>query len=82
MLVKVGTARCEAIRWTNADLLSIGPLESNFRISSMALGQSHDCPSAIEVTLKIIGEIPTKNKTQLHMNHAYFVGCTVVNLPQ
>ena len=28
-----------------------------FRVTSLALGQSYDCPSASEVTLKDMGEI-------------------------
>ena len=45
----------------------------SFRVTSLALGQSHDCPSASEVTLKDIGKtghyhITTKCKQS--MNHA------------
>ena len=35
-------------------------LPISFRIISMALGQSYDCPSAIDITLKDMG------KTELH----------------
>ena len=45
-----------------------------FRVVSLALGQSYDCPSTCEVTLKGMG------KTKLHQNtikHAYFLRCNV-----
>ena len=34
-------------------------LPISFRISLLSLGQSYDCPSANEVTIKVIGKLIT-----------------------
>ena len=39
-----------------------------FRVASLALGQSYDCPSASEVTLKDVVKI---NRCQLSTNHVH-----------
>ena len=41
-------------------------LPISFRVTSLALGQSYDCPSASEVTLKDMGKI---NKYQTTTKH-------------
>ena len=41
-------------------------LPISFRVASMALGQSYDCPSASEVTLKDMGKIDQHQNTAMH----------------
>ena len=59
-----------------------------FRVDSLALGQSYDCPSACESALKNIGKhitwnqwalmiLPQQNKTQQN-SVLYSMGCTVI----
>ena len=46
----------------------------SFRITSLALGQSYDCPSASEVILKDMGKnhpLPNYNKTHKNMSCVY-----------
>ena len=56
-----------------------------FRVTSLALGQSYDCPSASKVTLKDMDKIfehstsPQQN-TPKHKQHSYFMGYTVILL--
>ena len=45
-------------------------LPTSFRVASLALGQSYDCPSASEVTLKDVAKI-NKYYTTKHEPHAY-----------
>ena len=44
-----------------------------FCVVSLALGQSHGCPSYIEITLSVwdMGPSPTHNKTQKNANHLF-----------
>ena len=44
-----------------------------FRVASLALGQSHDCPNASEVTLKNISKSDSfqNYKTQQNVNHMH-----------
>ena len=48
-------------------------LQGYFRVTSMALGQSYDCPSASEVTLKNEGNrlVPNANKIQPNTNRMH-----------
>ena len=52
------------------------PLPISFRVASLALGQSYDCPSAREATLKdmdIIDQHPiTAEHHKAHILHTYF----------
>ena len=51
-----------------------------FRVTSLALGQSYDCPSASEVTLKDMGKSgPTEpqQNTAEHKPYSYFMGYTL-----
>ena len=45
-----------------------------FRVTSLALGQSYDCPSAREATLKDIGQI---NKHQITTKHKVWIVCII-----
>ena len=50
--------------WLNDhDFQSISPI--SFRVASLALGQSYDCPSAIAVTLNDMSKLPTKTHKEL-----------------
>ena len=48
-----------------------------FRVTSLALGQSYDCPSASEVTLKNMGKHNVNHATTQHKLFACFMGHTV-----
>ena len=51
-----------------------------FRVTSLALGQSYDCPSASEVTLKNMSKTycqQTSEKTTKYKPRAYFSGSTL-----
>ena len=43
----------------------------SFRVDPLALGQSYDCPSASEVTLKYMGKIDLYLTTKKHEPNAY-----------
>ena len=62
-------------------------LSISFRVTSLALGQSHDCPSASEATLKDMGKEITWIHEELAMqpqqdkaqqNREYLMGYTVI----
>ena len=55
-----------ALSWFSGFIWLIWPI--SFRVSSLALGQSHDCPSASEVTLKDMGHITQHQATTIHKN--------------
>ena len=48
------------------DLIHVISLPISFRIASLALGQSYDCPSANEVTLEDMGKIDQNHTTTKH----------------
>ena len=55
-------------------------LPISFSVVSLALEQSHDCPSAIEVTLKYMGKIDWYQTTSIHILIAKLMGPRWVHL--
>ena len=54
---------CDRSWWIQVNHLPISFRVMNFRVTSLVLGQSFDCPSTSEVTLKDMGKL-TYTKTQ------------------
>ena len=52
--------------FTQTQWIQVIYLSIFFRVASLALGQSYDCPSAIEVTLKNMGKINLYSTTTKH----------------
>ena len=52
-------------------------LPISFKVASLALGQSYDCPSAREVTLKDMGKIDQKQKKAQAVRIPYIIGDAV-----
>ena len=83
---------CVLLRFIMISYCPILPM--SFRVESLALGQSYDCPSASESTLKdirkhIIQIHSKKVRTKLNNREqsktklcTYFMGCTLNLLPQ
>ena len=55
-------------------------LPTSFRVTSMALGQSYDCPSACEVTLKDRGKIDLHQNRTKQEPLVKFSGCSQMNI--
>ena len=54
------------------------PLPISFRVASLALGQSYDCPSACEATLKDMGKIGMCQTTTKH--YKAWTTCMIVGI--
>ena len=79
------TASLYWIVWFGCDLywcclcwflwIDVTHLPIPFRVTSLTLGQSYDCPSVSEVTLKDMGKTDKYQTTTKHKLCAWFFGC-------
>ena len=60
----------------HSTFIHVNYLSIFFRVASLALGQSYDCPRASEVTLNDMGKIKAYQTTSKH-NSSKFLGCTI-----